>query len=54
MWDNIAKSIKHQKIRVVAGLNLSMILNVFNYPKYPLEKLAEKAIEGGIDGIMNL
>ena len=51
---NIAKSIKHQKIRVVAGLNLSMILNVFNYPKYSLENLAEKAIEGGIDGIMNL
>tara|TARA_Y100000992_G_scaffold286214_1_gene237891 strand:+ start:483 stop:878 length:396 start_codon:yes stop_codon:yes gene_type:complete len=51
---NIAKSIKHQKIRVVAGLNLSMILNVFNYPKYSLEKLAEKAIEGGVDGIMDL
>ena len=51
---NIAKSIKHQKIRVVAGLNLSMILNVFNYPEYSLEKLAEKALEGGVDGIMNL
>ena len=51
---NIAKAIKHKKIRVVAGLNLSMILNVFNYPKYSLENLAEKAIEGGVDGIMNL
>jgi PTS system ascorbate-specific IIA component len=51
---NIAKSIKHRKIKVVAGLNLSMILNVFNYPKFSLEKLAGKAIEGGIEGIMGL
>ena len=51
---NIAKSIEHQRVKVVAGLNLSMILNVFNYPNYSLEKLAEKAIEGGVDGIMNL
>ena len=51
---NIAKSIKHRNIKVVAGLNLSMILNVFNYPKFSLEKLADKAIEGGIVGIMDL
>jgi len=51
---NIAKSIKHRKIKVVAGLNLSMILNVFNYPKFSLEKLADKAIEGGVEGIMGL
>ena len=51
---NIAKSIKHRNIKVVAGLNLSMILNVFNYPKFSLEKLAGKAIEGGIEGIMGL
>ena len=51
---NIAKSIKHRKIKVVAGLNLSMILNVFNYPKFSLEKLTNKAIEGGIEGIMDL
>ena len=47
---NIAKSIKHRKIKVVAGLNLSMILNVFNYPTYSLQKLANKAIEGGVEG----
>ena len=51
---NIAKSIKHRNIKVVAGLNLSMILNVFNYPKFSLEKLTNKAIEGGIEGIMDL
>ncbi len=51
---NIAKSIHHRNIRVVAGLNLSMILNIFNYPKFPLDKLADKAIEGGVEGIMDL
>ena len=51
---NIAKSIKHPKIKVVAGINLSMILNVFNYPNSSLEKLADKAIEGGFEGIMDL
>ena len=51
---NIAKSIKHRKIKVVAGINLSMILNVFNYPNSSLEKLADKAIEGGVEGIMDL
>ena len=51
---NIAESINHKKMKVVAGLNLSMILNVFNYPNESLDKLAKKAIEGGIDGIMKL
>jgi len=51
---NIAESIDHKKMKVVAGLNLSMILNVFNYPNDSLDKLAKKAIEGGIDGIMKL
>lgn len=51
---NIAESINHKNMKVVAGLNLSMILNVFNYPNYSLDKLAKKAIEGGIDGIMKI
>jgi PTS system ascorbate-specific IIA component len=51
---NIAKSIGHKNIRVVAGLNLSMLLNVFNYPNNSLNQLADKAIEGGVTGIMKL
>ena len=51
---NIAASINHSKMRVVAGLNLSMILNIFNYPDESLDKLAKKALEGGVDGIMKL
>ena len=51
---NIAESINYKKMKVVAGLNLSMILNLFNYPNESLDKLAKKAIQGGIDGIMKL
>ena len=48
---NIASSIDHEKIKIVAGLNLSMILNVFNYPEHSLDQLSIKAIEGGMDGV---
>ena len=51
---NIAKSIDYKNIRVVAGLNLSMLLNVFNYSTDSLNELANKAVDGGITGIMKL
>ena len=51
---NIASSINHEKIKVVAGLNLSMILNVFNYPEKSLDQLSIKAIEGGIQGVSKI
>ena len=51
---NIASSIDHEKIKIVAGLNLSMILNVFNYPEDSLDQLLTKAIEGGIQGVSKI
>ena len=51
---NIACSINHDKIKVVAGLNLSMILNVFNYPEDSLDQLSIKAVEGGIQGVSKI
>ena len=51
---NIASSIDHDKIKVVAGLNLSMILNVFNYPENSLDQLSIKALEGGIQGVSKI
>ena len=51
---NIASSINHDKIKVVAGLNLSMILNVFNYPEHSLDQLSIKALEGGIQGVSKI
>ena len=51
---NIAQSIGYKNIRIVAGLNLSMLLNVFNYSTDSLNQLADKAVDGGITGIMKL
>ena len=48
---NIASCINHERIKVVAGVNLSMILNVFNYPDESLDQLSIKALEGGIQGV---
>ena len=51
---NIASSINYEKIKVVAGLNLSMILNVFNYPDVSLDQLSTKALEGGMEGVSKI
>tara|TARA_R110000868_G_scaffold8205_9_gene42861 strand:+ start:35852 stop:36241 length:390 start_codon:yes stop_codon:yes gene_type:complete len=49
---NIAQGLQcNNDIRVVAGLNLPMLLRVFNYTDLPLEELVQKAIEGGQNGI---
>ena len=44
---NIASSVKYQNIKIVAGLNLSMILNVFNYPQSTLDQLSKKQLKVG-------
>lgn len=41
-------------IRVVAGLNLPMLLTLFNYAKLDLPKLAEKVVEAGQRGIIHV
>ena len=40
------------RTRVLAGLNLPMLVRVFNYPRLPLERLAEAAVAGGQRGIV--
>lgn len=39
--------------RVVAGVNLPMLVKIFNYPGYPLAKLADAAIAGGRRGVVD-
>ena len=52
---NIAQKLTSQKhIHVVSGLNLSMLIRVFNYPQLTLEELSEKAVSGGKDGISKI
>lgn len=36
---------------VVSGINLPMLLRVWNYRDEPLEQLAERACQGGLKGI---
>jgi len=49
---NIANSLhEYANINIVTGLNLSMLIRVFNYPELNLADLTEKAYSGGIDGI---
>jgi len=50
---NIAASLAgNGAVRVVAGLNLPMLVRVLNYPAEDLPNLAEKAVSGGNRGIL--
>ncbi len=50
---NLALRLKvEEPVRIVSGLNLPMLLRVFNYPTLDLDALAEKAVSGGRDGVM--
>lgn len=41
-----------RQLPVVAGVNLPMLVRVFNYPHQPLDQLAQTAVEGGQRGVM--
>lgn len=54
---NIACRLANQPSRqkqamVVAGLNLPMMMRVFNYPKLSLMDIADRAVDGGRQGVM--
>ncbi len=50
---NIAKRLlKSEHIRIVTGMNLSMLIRVLNYPQLGLDDLAAKAVSGGMEGIV--
>ena len=39
-------------VAVVSGVNLPMLVRIFNYPKLALPEMAKNAVEGGTRGIM--
>lgn len=50
---NVACSLLDRpNLRVVAGVNLPMLIRVFNYPDLDLETLLHKAVSGGADGVV--
>lgn len=49
---NVAtRLLPNPRIRIVAGLNLPMLIRVLNYPDLGLDELAAKAESGGLNGI---
>ncbi|MES1926081.1 PTS fructose transporter subunit IIA [Salinisphaera sp. T31B1] len=40
------------RTRLVAGINLPMLVRVYNYPQLGLDELADSAIEAGRAGVM--
>jgi mannose PTS system EIIA component len=49
---NIAQGLYSEKVRIVTGLNLPMLLRVLNFTKLNLDQLAECACKGGQSGII--
>ena len=49
---NIACRLRTEKVAVITGLNLPMLMRVMNYPDLDLYALAEKAMGGGRDGVV--
>jgi PTS system ascorbate-specific IIA component len=49
---NVACSVVDEdRVRVISGLNLPMLVRIFNYPALALPELAKKAVSGGKDGV---
>ena len=51
---NLAKHLNHMRdrVRIISGLNLPMLIRVMNYAQLPLTQLSQKALAGGRDGIV--
>lgn len=49
---NIAAHLMGDQVRVIAGVNLPMLVRVLNYPGLGLDELVNKALSGGREGIL--
>ena len=50
---NIATRLLEQhRVVVLAGVNIPMLVRIFNYPSLPLEELSNKASSGARDGVI--
>nr|WP_210424750.1 PTS fructose transporter subunit IIA [Marichromatium bheemlicum] len=52
---NIARALCNQqqrRVRVISGVNLPMLLRALNYADLDLDSVAEKALEGGREGVI--
>ena len=46
-------TINHQ-VRIIAGVNLPMLVKVMNYPQLTLPQLADYALQGGQQGVLDV
>lgn len=49
---NIATKLASDKVTIITGINLPMLVRIMNYPKLSLEKLADKALSAGQSGVI--
>ena len=51
---NVAVSLLaiHERLRVIAGLNLPMLLRALTYAALDLDAVTEKALQGGREGVL--
>jgi PTS system mannose-specific IIA component len=49
---NIATKLALDNVTIITGINLPMLVRILNYPKLPLDKLANKAISAGQTGVI--
>lgn len=50
---NIANKLcRNERTAVIAGVNLPMLIRIFNYPRLSLPEMTRNALEGGARGIL--
>lgn len=51
---NLAQALSHQpdRVKVLSGLNMPMLLRVMNYPRAELAELVDKALAAGRAGVL--
>jgi mannose PTS system EIIA component len=52
---NIATALKreNERVTVIAGVNLPMLIRLMNYPRLNIAQLKDKALSGGREGIFS-
>jgi mannose PTS system EIIA component len=51
---NIAQSLAADDVRVLAGVNLPMLVRAFTYRNKGMDTMIKKAISGGCDGVVRV
>ena len=51
---NIATKLAADNVKIITGLNLPMLIRIMNYPELSLEKLVNKAVSGGQNGVIEV